>query len=274
MSLPTVSILGCGWLGEPLARQLVHNGYSVKGSTTTQNKLFLLKKEGVEPYLLSGRPQISGDRIEAFFQSQILVITLPFKRDLSDPRFYLQQIRSIAEKADSSAVEFIVFTSSTSVYPRTTTSAREDEPVAPDNERARVLLETEQLLLSSRHFATTVIRLAGLYGPDRPIARFSTGQFEDGEQPLNIIHRDDAVGILGAVITQNLRGEVLNACSDAHPTRKELYLKAAEILRLPTPAFSQTTSGTRKIVSNEKLKRKLRYQFKFPDMKQILDLVE
>lgn len=39
--MPTVSILGCGWLGLPLAEQLLAEGYSVKGSTTrAENCLF------------------------------------------------------------------------------------------------------------------------------------------------------------------------------------------------------------------------------------------
>ena len=42
-----VSILGCGWLGLPLAKALIGEGYTVKGSTTTPAKLNLLKEEGV-----------------------------------------------------------------------------------------------------------------------------------------------------------------------------------------------------------------------------------
>mgnify|MGYP003615968040 CR=1 FL=1 len=39
-----ISILGCGWLGFPLAQKLIETGYEVKGSTTSESKLEALKK--------------------------------------------------------------------------------------------------------------------------------------------------------------------------------------------------------------------------------------
>ncbi|WP_321539617.1 NAD(P)-binding domain-containing protein [Flavobacterium piscinae] len=45
-----ISILGCGWLGMPLAKHLLQKGYSIKGSTTTETKLELLQNEGITPF--------------------------------------------------------------------------------------------------------------------------------------------------------------------------------------------------------------------------------
>ena len=47
-----ISLLGCGWLGIPLASSLVKKGFAVKGSTTSSDKLEILKSEGVIPYLI------------------------------------------------------------------------------------------------------------------------------------------------------------------------------------------------------------------------------
>jgi len=33
-----ISILGCGWLGLPLAKAILENEFSVKGSTTSREK--------------------------------------------------------------------------------------------------------------------------------------------------------------------------------------------------------------------------------------------
>lgn len=46
------SIIGCGWLGLPLAERLVAEGYTVKGSTTSVDKLSLLRQKGIDAYLL------------------------------------------------------------------------------------------------------------------------------------------------------------------------------------------------------------------------------
>ena len=44
-----VSILGCGWLGKPLAISLLDDGYSLKGSTTKEEKLALLEDNNIHP---------------------------------------------------------------------------------------------------------------------------------------------------------------------------------------------------------------------------------
>lgn len=48
-----ISILGCGWLGLPLAKQLIKKGFSVKGSTTSEEKISILKTEGIISFLIS-----------------------------------------------------------------------------------------------------------------------------------------------------------------------------------------------------------------------------
>ena len=48
-----ISILGCGWLGFPLAKALVSKGFSVKGSTTSDEKIAVLKNAGIEPFLIA-----------------------------------------------------------------------------------------------------------------------------------------------------------------------------------------------------------------------------
>ena len=41
-----ISILGCGWLGFPLAQALLKAGFSTKGSTTSIDKKEMLEKAG------------------------------------------------------------------------------------------------------------------------------------------------------------------------------------------------------------------------------------
>jgi UDP-N-acetyl-D-mannosaminuronate dehydrogenase len=60
-----ISILGCGWLGLPLAKGSIGKGISVKGSTTSPNKISILEKS--EFILLIA---LEADRISG--QSRIL----------------------------------------------------------------------------------------------------------------------------------------------------------------------------------------------------------
>jgi len=267
MKKKTVSIFGCGWLGWPLAKRLIVLDFLVKGTTTDSAKLAECEQSGIEPFHIVAESGLSGDRIDQFFQSDILVITLPFKRSFVDPEYYRRQIDSIVSSIHSSPIAFVVFTSSTSVYPSLLGVAAEDAHFCPDNNRARVLYDIEQRLLNDTKFSATVVRLAGLYGGDRKIGRFMAGKrgVPGPESPVNLIHQDDCVEIIAQIILRDVRGEIFNACSDEHPTKRGLYTEAAKRYHAAPPQFDDQTLSNTKIVSNDKMKSKLNYVFKHPD---------
>ena len=168
----TISVLGCGWLGLPVAKELISQGYQVKGSTTSAAKIPLLKEQGIIPFTVEVNPRMRGQECGRFFDADILILTIPFKRNLEYPEVYRDQIQCIIQALDQSRIQWVVFTSSTAVYPTTNRIFQEDDPFSPDNERARILDTVEQLLLQSKHFDATILRLGGLYGQDRPLGKF------------------------------------------------------------------------------------------------------
>ena len=95
MGCRSISILGCGWLGFALAQKFVQLGFLVRGSTTSDDKIEELKKNKILPYLIE-IPQASSFLIskqnQSFFDSNILFLNIPFKRNLKDPSIYKYQI--------------------------------------------------------------------------------------------------------------------------------------------------------------------------------------
>ena len=267
MKFKSVSILGCGWLGLPLAQQLVRRGYLVRGSTTQQGKIPALQKSSIEPYLIECSAQLNGEQVENFLKSQVLIITIPFKRDLPDPSYYKHQIDSIIRCLNNSGVQLVIFTGSTAVYPQAIDVAEENQEIEPDNPRSAVLLAIEKILLSQPHFTSTVIRFAGLYGPGRPIGKFLAGkiQLPNPHQPVNLIHLDDCVAILERVLERGVGGQILNACADSHPLRQKIYTRAAANMGLPPPTFVEAPTSFQRIVANTKLKKILEYEFTHPN---------
>jgi nucleoside-diphosphate-sugar epimerase len=79
-----------------------------------------------------------------------------------------------------------------------------------------------------------------------------------------VIHQDDCIAIITAIIRQDAWGEVFNACSDVHPARKDFYTLAAEKAGLALPSFASGASNF-KIIQSDKLKQRLGYAFKYPD---------
>ena len=47
-----IGIIGCGWLGLPLAKLFLKNDFLVKGSTTSKEKIKNLKSHNIEPHLI------------------------------------------------------------------------------------------------------------------------------------------------------------------------------------------------------------------------------
>lgn len=269
LSLSKISILGCGWLGRPLARRCTQNGLIVHGATTTRSKMDDLERDGIRPFFMSADPDLKGERLSEFFETDALVLTLPFRRSFRDPSEYLRQIRSVDSFLSRSPIRFCVFTGSTSVYPPDAPMAKEDMAFVPYNERSAVLREAEEFLMSRKTYQTTVLRLAGLYGGSRRIGQFLAGrqQLERPGVPVNLVHQEDCVEILWQVLAKGVRGEILNVCSDEHPTRKDLYTLAARQQGLEEPVFAESASraAAGKIVDNRKIKERLGYVFRHPD---------
>ncbi len=267
MSFLCVSVIGCGWLGFPLAQALLRQGYRIKGSTRTLEKIPVLEKAGISSFCLTVNGALVGAGIGDFFNTDVVVITLPFRRDFYDPGEYQKQIRAITRDVQNGKAGCVLFTSSTSVYPDDLEMATEDASFVPDNARSKILREIENELMANPHFQTTVVRLAGLYGSERKIGGFLAGKKDvpGADSPVNLIHLDDAVRIIVEIISQKAWNEIFNACADQHPTKKILYTSAAKKMKLDVPQFSTEKSSVKKIVVNDKVKEILGYRFLHPD---------
>lgn len=254
-------------MGLPLARACIDNHYVVKGSTTTPDKLKILEASSILPFCINCHPDIQGQHLQDFFNSQTLFLNIPFKRSLINPWFYKEQIASVVDYVRRSSVEWIIFASSTSVYPDSLKVAREDSIFEPDNERAQVLKDVEKMLLHDSGKKVTILRFAGLIGAKRQPGRFLSGQVKilDGHSPVNLVHQDDCIAIILKILDKGIHNIVLNVCADEHPSKKDFYQEAARRLGVPLPGFADGDMRGGKIVDNALVKKMLGYQFKYPD---------
>ncbi len=268
MKKETITILGCGWLGLPLAQTLVKQGYSVKGSTTREEKLETLHDAGVEPWLVRLDPELNGDDIVAFLQSDTLIINIPPLRRDDIVEYHIEQFSSLIDALGQSPVRSVLLVSSTSVYPALNREVTEEDAVDPESLAGQALLLVEEMLMQESAFQTTVLRFGGLIGYDRNPEKYLAGMTEIAhpDQPMNLIHRDDCVKIISEIIRLKQWGEVFNACSPVHPLRREYYGRASEIAGLqPIPLASSIETAPFKVVNSDKLINALHYQFLYAD---------
>ncbi|MFN6944342.1 MAG: NAD(P)H-binding protein [Cytophagaceae bacterium] len=264
----SISILGCGWLGFPLAMHLISAGYKVKGSTTSPEKLKILEKNNIKPFLLKMTPDINGkEEVSEFFKSDILLINIPpGTRKNPDNDLHVKQMQVLAKHLQSSEIKKIIYTSSTSIYPEANRTFFEDDLKEENDAGNKILYKAEKVIESSEK-PVTVLRLGGLTGYDRILINFFSGKsgLPMGNCPVNLIHRDDVIHIIEQVIEQQKWGQVYNLCSPVHPLRKDYYPSLARKLNMPEPHFAPNNNSACKIINSDKVIRDLHYNFIFPD---------
>jgi len=255
MSKKVYSILGCGWLGFPLAKKFVEKGIKIKGTTTTEEKLSLLHEGGIKPYLIT----IDENPVyKDFLEADVLLVMITSKK--------FEAYKNLVRQIEKSSVKKVIFISSTSVYPR-----GNKEYTEKDETIDSLLSKVELLFTSNKNFKTTVIRFAGLYGGKRLPGNWFEGR--EIPQPngfVNMIHREDCMAIIEQIISKDIFGGVFNACANHHPSRKDFYIAAKKSLGKLPPVFDNSKALEYKTISPAKLIKTLDYTFKHPDLLNIV----
>ena len=277
-----VLIVGCGYVGQPLGRELVRRGHDVFGLRRSGLAEAELRANGITP-------------LHADITQPETLATLPREFDwvvncaaagggAGDYRkIYLEGNRNLVAWLAGSPLKKFVYTSSTSVYGQNDGSVvTEKSPVEPEADTSKILVQAEKFLLSAvaeRQFPAVILRVAGIYGPARGhwFKAFLRGEARiegDGSRFLNMIHRDDLIGVISAALETGKPGEIFNV-ADSEPVSQLKFFEwlAAELKRpLPPKVAAETETWrrrgvTNKRVSNAKLLAELKYQFQFPDFR-------
>ena len=263
-----ISIIGCGWLGLPLAKYLVGKGYNVKGSTTSIDKLKLLKKHQIEGYLIQlSETEISGNYLNFLAQSDTVIINIPPGLRGNPNKNHVREINRLISAVEEQGVKNVLYISSTSVYNDDTDFPEITDEIQPNanTEPAKQLIKIEQMLQNNRNFNTTILRFGGLFDSERHPAKYLSGrtQVSNPEAPINLIHREDCIQIITAILKQKLWNESLNAVYPSHPTKNVYYSNYCEHHQITLPEFDFRTKSKGKIVNSLKLVRLLNYTFKY-----------
>ena len=260
-----ISILGCGWLGFPLAKSLLQKGFRVYGSTTSVEKISLLENTGITPFLIElSDVTIEGEMDSFLKNSEILIIDIPAKLRGNSSENFVGKIQNLIPFIEKSSVKKVLFVSSTSVYSDDNKTITEETIPNPDTESGKQLVEAEQLLQSNKKIQTTVIRFGGLIGEDRHPIKFLAGRtnLENPIGLINLIHQIDCIGIIETILQQDSKdNETFNAVAPFHPTRKEYYTQKAIELSLPLPEFNESKPSVGKLISSDKVEHVLGFSF-------------
>ncbi|MFY0693229.1 MAG: SDR family oxidoreductase [Paracoccaceae bacterium] len=271
----TLLSFGHGYSARALARRLLPQGWSVIGTTRTQEKAELLRADGVEAVVWPGS-DLTAHLSRA---THILISAGPDEN--GDP-VLAELSRQIAGIAGQ--LEWAGYLSTTGVYGDHQGGwVDETTPLTPSTRRGRFRVMAEgqwQDLAQETGLPLHIFRLAGIYGPKRgPFAKVRNGtarRIIKKGQVFSRIHVEDIAQVLEASIRAPRPGAIYNLCDDLAAPPEDVIGYAAELLGLPVPpsvAFEEAEMtpmarsfyAESKRVRNDLLKSELGVTLKYPD---------
>lgn len=255
----SVTIIGCGWLGVPLGKELVNQGYVVHGSVRSETGFDRLNNVQISPFTLDleRSSQISNEIANS---TEVLVISVPplYRKE---PKKYQDTLTGLLDQFSDETL--VIFTSSTGIYPKVAGNFTESFEFNSLQDSTVLNLAEETIRQSKKEHV--IFRLGGLMGPDRHPIRFLKGRknVKDPDGPINFVHQGDCVrAIIESIVNKGVRG-TFNLVNPNHPTRKEYYFEAAEHYDLEAPIFAKEDSVQR-LISSDKIIKEFSFEFEFP----------
>ncbi len=235
-----IAIIGCGWVGEKLAKYLTAKDYHVIATTTSPEKIVPLQKVATEVHLLDFNTTIDFGFLASV---DVAIFSMPISRNGWHQGF---------EKLDKEFPKTILF-SSTGAYPKEDKVFTEEDT----NDLRADILGSENLVRKS-YPQTNILRFGGLMGGDRTLQNmFKNRTPENPGKLTNYIHYEDILPIVELFLNSELKSEIYNIVAPEHPS-------IAEVLNLETDNNSDTKQ---RIISSEKLIQDFNYTFIHPNPK-------
>ena len=291
-----VVIVGCGYVGLELARQLGSRGHDVTGVRRSKTGLEAIVSVNDTDGVPDGAVEsvqadaTAPESLSSLPEADIVVFAASSGGRGADAarEVYVDGLRNVVDEygARSTPPDRLVYTSSTGVYGDHDGGwVDETTPIDPTTEKTRVLAAAETVALeaTAEHgIDGTVARFAGLYGPNRyRLTRYLDGPVTAGY--LNMVHRDDAAGAIRHILeTDCARGESILVVDD-EPVDKHAFAdwladecgverpekrsKAERIADGDLSAAVERRIRTSKRCSNDRL-RDLAYEFVYPTVRE------
>jgi nucleoside-diphosphate-sugar epimerase len=251
-------VIGCGYLGAQLLRELGRTGWKATGITLSESSADALRSEGLG--VVAADVRTSDLRVLTENNPSVVIHCASSGKGgaVAYREIFLETTTRLIKET---IFEHFIFTSSTSVYAQADGSlVTETDPAEPERETGKILRETEELVLAHQG---TVLRLAGIYGPRRcvPLEKLLSGEAGiegDGERIINSIHRDDAVSAFHLAAAHRCQG-IFNVADNTPVTQLEWFQWVCARVGRPLPAFvprdlNRKRAWTSKKVSNAKLR--------------------
>ena len=279
-------VCGMGYLGQRVARQALDNGMRVTALTRSEEKAEALRKEGYHMIVADLVQQGWYQDVDGPVDFILNCVSAGGGGIDGYVRAYIEGMHSLLHYCAGDFSGRLIYTSSTGVYPFSDGEVvTEDTDFKPQSETSEILNTAEAFLQRSGPDGWAILRLAGIYGPNRHylLNQVKSGESElpgEGGIYLNLIHVDDicsAIWKLWESDTSALN-TIYNLSDDQPSLKEEVVTWLAEKTGNAVPSFNPEKSIRKRhlpngklpnrIISNAKLKSVTGWQPKYPSFKE------
>ena len=276
-------ILGCGYIGQRLARTYRDQGYPVTAVTRSEASRQALARSGFQAL---ARDLAREPLDDLGWAGEDLFHLAPPPPDGVEDGLTRHLVAAFRQGGHPRR---LVYLSTTGVYGDCGGDwVDETRPPAPVADRSRRRWDAEETLRAwSRESGAdlVILRVAGIYGPGRlPLERIRQGlplAREEDSPWSNRIHADDLVAACVAAMARGAPGQVYNVC-DGHPsTMTDYFLRVADAAGLPRPPLVSLSEAAGLVspgmmsylaesrrLSNRRLREELGLNLRHPDLAQ------
>ncbi len=274
-------ILGCGYVGEWVAKACLLEGIKVTGTTRSEARAEALQAMGVDAVVVDSPEQLPD---EVLAQCDAVLDSIPLSRD--ENGLHASQLEWLPKVAlRLRHLKWAGYLSTTGVY-GDADGAWVDEswPCNPGSPRGRERLKAENAWLKSG-LPAEVFRIAGIYGPGRNIlSKLRAGGYQavqwNPPHYSSRIHVDDIVAALMAAMGHPRVGRIVNLADDEPLPHADYVAQVARMTGASQPEMLTPEEGEcvlspamldffrdNKRVSNRLLHAELLETLNYPDFR-------
>jgi len=284
--MPTLFCFGLGYSASHFIHEFGGRFDRIAGTVTTREKAAHLAAAGigghkVEAFVFDGT-DAPTQLTAALMDAAALLVSVPPDDDDPVLRHFVSTV------AGAPQLQTIVYLSTIGVYgDHSGAWVDEEAPTAPVSDRSRARLAAEQTwqaLGARAGKPVAILRLSGIYGPGQnallQVARGNAKRIDKPGQVFNRVHVEDIAQAIDAAFTQRADG-IFNVTDDEPTPQGVPIAYAADLLGVALPPetpfdeAAKTMSpmglsfyGESKRVRNDKLKRTLGLQLRYPSYRE------
>jgi len=287
-----IVIVGCGDIGQRVAKIWKNQGKSVFGLARSEDSLNTLRQQHIHAVSadLDNAESLSDLDARLTKESLLYYFAPPPAKGVKDTRMH----NFLKNMANKNLPAQFVYISTSGVYgDQQGQLINEQTPVNPQVDRAKRRYHAEQQLQkwAKKHgVALTILRVGGIYGPGRlPLQRLKDEipMLHENLAPLtNRIHADDLAQVCVAAANKKAAGQIYNVSDGSDSNMTEYFNTIADACGLKRPPLVDWDEAEKTIskgmlsylkesrkMDNSKMMNELDIELIYPTLKDGLDVI-